>query len=98
MLNNRKNENYQFLQCDYTDLFVFSITFKILNFSKSVTLTSPLGDERVDVHEGGEDLMGLTEPRLVPVQGDHHGALKSGVRETTLTSRDQGAVLAVVEN
>jgi hypothetical protein len=29
-------------------------------------LTSPLGDERVDVHESGEYLVGLVEPGLFP--------------------------------
>lgn len=55
-------------------------------------IIAPLGDERVDVHEQGEQLVRLAEAWLVPVEGDHDGALQRAVREAALAALQQQLV------
>lgn len=64
---------------------------------KTRQLTSPLDEERVDVHECGEDLEGKVEARFVAVQRDHHGSLERSVREATLAPLQAAVVEVDVE-
>lgn len=61
-------------------------------------LTSPLGDQRINVHEQGEQLMRLTEARLVPVEGDHDGALECPMAKPPVAAPHQGIVDRRIED
>lgn len=53
---------------------------------RGIVLTSPLGDETVNVHEEGEELVRLREPRFVSVERYHDGALQRFVGQPAIHS------------
>jgi hypothetical protein len=48
-------------------------------------VVSPPHDEVVDVHQQFQDLVGLLETSVVPIQHDHHRSLEGLERQTPLT-------------
>lgn len=71
---NQARHHFQYSKswlCTVQDRLQDSRTVKIVGKKVSIrqsVRTSPLGEERVDVHEAGEDLEGVVEALLVAVQ------------------------------
>lgn len=61
-------------------------------------LTSPLGHQRVDVHEESQQLMRLTEARLIPVESDHDRTLERFVAELSFATSQERVVHLLVKD
>ena len=60
-------------------------------------IVSPFGNQRVDVHEQGENLIGPLKSRLFAVEHNHQGALHRPMAQTSFGTRDQLLVKLLVD-
>ena len=58
----------------------------------TTSLTAPLCDEGVHIHEEVEELEGLIEARFLSVEGDHECPLQGLVAHAPLAPRHEGVV------
>lgn len=61
-------------------------------------LTAPFGDQRIDVHQQGQQLMGLAEARLIAIERDHDGALEGAMAEPSIAALHQRLVHGRIED
>ena len=75
----------------------YSYHARTSNFKKN-QLTSPLGDEGVEVHEALDDECGGVEARLLLVELNHDDAPEGLVAEAALAARQHGVVPLAAED